>query len=47
MVSILGTAAAKARLRALVAEAEQALAPFGAAAGVLIEGAHFVADRLA
>jgi farnesyl diphosphate synthase len=47
MVSILGTAAAKARLKALVAEAEQALAPFGAAAGVLIEGAHFVADRLA
>ncbi|HUD85799.1 MAG TPA: farnesyl diphosphate synthase [Xanthobacteraceae bacterium] len=47
MVSILGTAAAKARLKALVAEAEQALASFGAAAGVLIEGAHFVADRLA
>jgi farnesyl diphosphate synthase len=47
MVSILGTAAAKARLKALVAEAEQALAPFGAAAGVLIEGAHFVAERLA
>ncbi len=47
MVSILGPAAAKARLKALVAEAEQALAPFGAAAGILIEGAHFVADRLA
>jgi farnesyl diphosphate synthase len=45
MVSVMGVAAAKARLRQLVAEAEQALAPFGAAAVVLIEGAHFVADR--
>lgn len=45
MVSVLGVASAKARLKALVAEAEQALAPFGAAAAVLIEGAHFVADR--
>jgi len=45
MVSVLGAASAKARLKALVAEAEQALAPFGAAAAVLIEGAHFVADR--
>jgi len=45
MVSVLGVASAKARLKALVAEAEQALAPFGTAAAVLIEGAHFVADR--
>ena len=29
----------------LVAEAEQALAPFGNSAAILIEGAHFVADR--
>ena len=36
---------AKARLRQLVAEAEQALAPFGPAAAILIEGARFVADR--
>jgi farnesyl diphosphate synthase len=45
MVSVLGVAAAKTRLKALVAEAEAALAPFGAAAAVLIEGARFVADR--
>jgi farnesyl diphosphate synthase len=45
MVDILGTDGAKARLRELVAEAEQALAPFGNGAAILIEGAHFVADR--
>jgi farnesyl diphosphate synthase len=45
MVSVLGGTAAKARLRQLVAEAEQALAPFGAAAATLVEGARFVADR--
>jgi len=45
MVSVLGVAAAKARLRQLVAEAERALAPFGSAAAILIEGASFVADR--
>ena len=45
MVSVLGVPAAKARLRQLVAEAEQALAPFGPAAAILIEGAQFVADR--
>ena len=45
MVDILGTDGAKARLRELVAEAEQALAPFGKSAAILIEGAHFVADR--
>jgi farnesyl diphosphate synthase len=47
MVSVLGVAAAKARLSSLVAEAEQALAPFGPAAATLIEGARFVADRRA
>ena len=47
MVSILGRAGAKARLQQLVAEAESALAPFGKAAAVLIEGAHFVAERKA
>jgi len=45
MVSALGVDAAKARLRQLVAEAEKALAPFGARAGILIEGARFVAER--
>ncbi|MGH6670379.1 MAG: polyprenyl synthetase family protein [Xanthobacteraceae bacterium] len=45
MVSILGEAGAKAKLRQLVADAERALAPFGAAAAILIEGARFVADR--
>ncbi len=45
MVSILGGAGAKARLQHLVSDAEQALAPFGAKAAVLIEGAHFVAER--
>jgi len=45
MVGVLGGAGAKARLRQLVAEAEQALAPFGPGATILIEGARFVADR--
>ncbi len=44
-VSVLGIAGAKARLSQLVAEAEDALAPFGSAAATLVEGAHFVADR--
>jgi farnesyl diphosphate synthase len=47
MVSALGVEGAKARLRALVSEAEQALAPFGAAAAILIEAAKFVAERRA
>jgi farnesyl diphosphate synthase len=47
MVSVLGVPAAKARLKELVAQAEAALAPFGASAAVLIEGAHFVAERRA
>ncbi len=45
MVGILGRAGAKARLSELIAEAERALAPFGTAAAVLIEGAKFVANR--
>ncbi|MFZ0607540.1 MAG: polyprenyl synthetase family protein, partial [Xanthobacteraceae bacterium] len=46
-VSVLGVPGAKARLRELVAEAEAALAPFGRSAAILIEGAHFVAERRA
>ena len=45
LVSVLGVPTAKARLKELVAEAEQALAPFGSSAAILIEGAKFVADR--
>jgi len=45
MVDILGADGAKARLRELVTEAEQALAPFGDSAAVLVEAAHFVAER--
>jgi farnesyl diphosphate synthase len=45
MVGVLGAAGAKERLKQLVAEAEQALAPFSPGAGILIEGARFVADR--
>jgi farnesyl diphosphate synthase len=44
-VSVLGIPGAKARLQALVAEAETALAPFGPSAAILIEGAKFVAQR--
>ena len=45
MVGVLGGAGAKAKLRELVAAAEQALAPFGPAAAILVEGANFVANR--
>ena len=45
VVGILGPAGARARLRALVGEAEAALAPFGDAAAVLVAGARFVAER--
>jgi farnesyl diphosphate synthase len=45
MVGVLGAAGAKARLQQLVAAAEAALAPFGPAAAILIEGARFVAAR--
>ncbi|HZC55312.1 MAG TPA: farnesyl diphosphate synthase [Xanthobacteraceae bacterium] len=46
-VSVLGIPGAKARLRQLVADAENALATFGPAAAILVEGARFVADRRA
>jgi farnesyl diphosphate synthase len=46
-VGVLGVDRARARLAALVAEAEQALEPFGAQAGLLKEAAHFVAERQA
>jgi farnesyl diphosphate synthase len=45
IVGLLGPEGARARLRTLVAEAETALAPFGAVASVLIAGARFVAER--
>jgi farnesyl diphosphate synthase len=45
MVDVLGAAGAKARLKELVTDAEQALAPFGPSAAILIEGARFVAER--
>ncbi len=45
MIGILGRDGAKARLQALITEAESALAPFGAAAAVLVAGAKFVAER--
>jgi farnesyl diphosphate synthase len=45
VVGILGVDGAKARLRAIVREAEASLKPFGRAADVLIAGAKFVAER--
>jgi farnesyl diphosphate synthase len=45
MVSILGVAGAKARLQALVTDAEAALAPFDTAATTLVTAARFIADR--
>jgi farnesyl diphosphate synthase len=45
LVGVLGPTAARARLDALVGEAEAALAPFGADAAVLKAAARFVADR--
>jgi farnesyl diphosphate synthase len=45
IVDILGPDGARTRLKELIAEAEKALAPFGADAAILIEGAKFVADR--
>lgn len=47
LIALLGTGAAKARLAGLVAEAEQALAPFGERAAILIDAARFVAERRA
>jgi len=45
LVGILGPAAARARLDALVGEAEMALTPFGPDAVILKAAARFVADR--
>ena len=45
LVTLLGLDAAKARLRSLVVEAADSLAPFGARADVLRATAAFVADR--
>jgi len=47
LVAVLGAADAKVRLNGLVAEAEAALAPFGADAAVLKAAARFVAERRA
>lgn len=45
LIGVLGIPGAKAHLAGLVAEAETALAPFGERAALLIEAAHFVAER--
>jgi farnesyl diphosphate synthase len=45
IAGVLGVTGAKARLEALVAEAEAALVPFGAASSTLVTAARFVADR--
>ncbi len=45
LVALLGVEGAKARLAALVAEAENAVAPFGRKAATLIEAARFIAER--
>jgi farnesyl diphosphate synthase len=45
LVALLGVENAKARLAALVAEAENALAAFGGRATTLIEAARFIAER--
>jgi farnesyl diphosphate synthase len=47
LVGILGADGARARLGALIAEAETALSVFGDAAAMLKAAAHFVADRSA
>jgi len=45
LVAALGTERAHARLAALIAEAEAALAPFGDRAATLTAAAHFIAER--
>ena len=47
LVALLGVDAAKARLATLVAEAENALAPFGDKAATLTRAARFIAERRA
>jgi farnesyl diphosphate synthase len=45
LAGLLGVPAARARLEACIAEAEAALAPFGAKADALRGAAHFIAER--
>jgi farnesyl diphosphate synthase len=45
LVAALGAAGARARLAALIAEADAALAPFSAKADILRAAAHFIAER--
>jgi len=45
LVGMLGPARARARLKALVAEAEAALEPFTRGAAMLRAAAHFIAER--
>ena len=45
LVAALGVEGARARLGALIAEAEEALAPFAAKADILRAAAHFIAER--
>jgi farnesyl diphosphate synthase len=45
LVAALGPAGARARLAALIAEADAALAPFAAKADILRAAAHFIAER--
>ena len=47
LVALLGVDAARARLEALVDDAEAALAPFGARALTLKQAARFIASRRA
>jgi farnesyl diphosphate synthase len=47
LVALLGAEAAKARLAALIAEAEAALVPFGAKAATLTAAARFITERRA
>jgi farnesyl diphosphate synthase len=47
LVDLLGIAGARSRLAQLVKDAESTLKPFGAAAAVLKDAAHFVAERRA
>lgn len=47
LVALLGTESAKARLVGLVADAQDALKPFGDDATLLVAAAHFVAERRA
>jgi farnesyl diphosphate synthase len=47
LVALLGLEGAKAKLAGLVAEAEDALKPFGAKAEMLVDAARFVAERRA